>query len=99
MTIDEFKASIEEAEKPDSSLNDVLKALWHDAKGNWDRAHELCQSASSKDGDWVHAYLHRKEGDLSNASYWYSRAGQPRFEGSLSDEWESMLEALWERRG
>ncbi|QXD33222.1 hypothetical protein [Candidatus Pelagisphaera phototrophica] len=97
MTADDFKASVETADRPDSELNDVLKALWYDAKGDWEKAHVLCQSAGNGDGDWVHAYLHRVEGDLPNASYWYSRASQSRFEGSLSEEWESIVAALLNR--
>ena len=54
-----------------------LQALWHDARGDWERAHEVCQRAKSREGDWVHAYLHRKEGDAGNAGYWYARAGRP----------------------
>ncbi len=99
MTVDDFKASVETADKPNSDLNDVLKALWYDAKGNWEKAHELCQSAGNKEGDWVHAYLHRVEGDLPNASYWYHRANQPRFDGSLAEEWESIAETLLKGSG
>lgn len=94
MTIEEFKASVQTGEEPDSGLDNVLKALWHDANGDWEKAHELCQSAGNKNGDWVHAYLHRKEGDLSNASYWYRRANQERYDGSLEDEWESIARVL-----
>ena len=75
-------------------MEDALKALWHDAKGDWERAHDLAQSAGNSNGDWVHAYLHRVEGDLGNASYWYNRIGKPRFEGSLKSEWASIVESL-----
>ncbi len=97
MTFDDFKTSLEAANQPDSELNDALKALWYDAKGDWEKAHELCQRAGNRDGDWVHAYLHRVEGDLPNASYWYSRASQPIFKGSLAEEWESIVSALLTR--
>ena len=94
MTFEDFKKSIEGDEQPDSSLSQPLQALWQDAKGDWDLAHTLCQSAGSNDGDWVHAYLHRKEGDISNARYWYGRSGKPEFEGSLDEEWESLVKGF-----
>ena len=94
MTLDEFKDSIANDAQPSAELNDSLKALWYDAKGDWERAHDLCQSAGNTDGDWVHAYLHRVEGDLGNASYWYNRSGKPRYEGSLESEWASIAETL-----
>lgn len=59
-----------------AALDLALQALWHDAQGDWTRAHDLAQEANNRAGDWVHAYLHRKEGDIGNAGYWYSRAGQ-----------------------
>lgn len=73
-----------------------LQALWHDARGDWARAHEVCQQARSRDGDWVHAYLHRKEGDTDNAGYWYARAGRPMPAEtvSLEEEWARIVEAL-----
>jgi hypothetical protein len=71
-----------------------LRALWYDARGDWAKAHELAQSAGSSEGDWVHAYLHRKEGDKMNAGYWYARAGQPVATGDLAAEWESIVRAL-----
>lgn len=73
-----------------------LLALWQDAQGNWDEAHEVCQQAKSRDGDWVHAYLHRKEGDAGNAGYWYARAGQPVPDASvtLEAEWAEIVRAL-----
>lgn len=63
-------------------------------KGYWENAHELAQSAGSVEGDWVHAYLHREEGDLGNAAYWYARAGKPVCRSSLSVEWEEMVKEL-----
>lgn len=91
MNLDEFKSTIENGDSPPDGLGDPLKALWYEAKGDWERAHDLSQSAGNRDGDWVHAYLHRVEGDLSNASYWYSRAGRPRFDGSLAEEWDAIV--------
>ena len=94
MTLDYFKKSVASDEQAPAELEDALKALWHDAKGDWERAHDLAQSAGNSNGDWVHAYLHRVEGDLGNASYWYNRIGKPRFEGSLKSEWASIVESL-----
>lgn len=69
-------------------------ALWWDARGAWDRAHELAQSVETADGAWVHAYLHRKEGDLANADYWYRRAGRRRPATTLEQEWAEIAGAL-----
>jgi hypothetical protein len=93
MTLEEFKASLAE-EIPPAALDRTLQALWQDAKGDWDAAHRLAQSVESADGAWIHAYLHRKEGDLSNASYWYSRAGRKMSQSSLSEEWTHIAQAL-----
>jgi hypothetical protein len=71
-----------------------LQALWHEAKGDWDVAHDLLQGQNDQTGAWVHAYLHRKEGDNSNAAYWYSRAGRTLPNQSLQAEWEEIAEAL-----
>lgn len=93
MTFDVFLASVSQDSAPEG-LSGALLALWWDRKGNWDRAHELAQAAGSLEGDWAHAYLHRKEGDEGNALYWYGRARKPFFEGSLDAEWEAMARAL-----
>ena len=77
MTVEEFRASVSEPESPEG-LSVPLAALWWDAKGDWSRAHELVDSLESVEGMAVHAYLHRKEGDTSNAEYWYWRAGWTR---------------------
>ncbi len=94
MTLSEFTQSISDNETPDNTLPAILQALWWDAKGDWHKAHELCQSAGSVEGDWVHAYLHRKEGDLGNASYWYTRARQPVHRGALEEEWKSLAKTF-----
>ena len=75
-------------------LPPLLEALWWDAQGNWERGHEIAQAVEHAEGAWVHAYLHRKEGDLSNADYWYRRAGRTRPDGLLGDEWASIVEIL-----
>lgn len=69
----------------------LLQALWHDGKGNWHTAHDLINDLAGKDEAWVHAYLHRKEGDLGNADYWYRRAGKSRPNFSLGDEWWELV--------
>ena len=93
MTIDEFVNSVN-ASSPPAGLPAALVALWHDGKGNWTAAHEVAQDVRDPEGAWVHAYLHRKEGDASNAAYWYRRAGKPVCRTSLDDEWRAIAEAL-----
>lgn len=93
MDLETFKQSLSENQPPDD-VSELLKALWWDAKGNWDKAHRLAQDISSSDGSWVHAYLHRKEGDDGNAGYWYSRAGRSRSSLSLEQEWEEIVQAF-----
>jgi hypothetical protein len=77
----------------------ALAALWFDARGDWNRAHELAQADEGGQGDWVHAYLHRKEGDAWNAGYWYRRAGKPVCQAALEDEWLQIAAALLARPG
>jgi hypothetical protein len=78
---------------PDSAPA-LVRALWHDATGDWEGAHRIAQDVDTPEGAWVHAYLHRKEGDIGNAGYWYRRAGKPAASGSLDAEWEEIAEAL-----
>ena len=82
------------ADSPPSGLSQALRALWHDAKGDWDAAHEEAQAQEDRTGAWVHAYLHRKEGDAGNAAYWYRRAERPVCTQSLEAEWMSLIDAL-----
>ncbi|GAA4459665.1 hypothetical protein GCM10023189_33670 [Nibrella saemangeumensis] len=92
MTLEQFKASLAEAQPP-AGLHPILKALWHDAKGDWNGAHEIAQSREGVQAyDRLHAYLHRREGDQWNAGYWYRRAKAPVFTGSLEEEWQGLLE-------
>jgi hypothetical protein len=93
MTLDDFKASLISAAPP-SELRPALAALWHDARGDWDAAHRVAQDVDDDEGAWVHAYLHRKEGDLGNAAYWYRHASRPVASGSLDLEWERVVSAL-----
>ena len=93
MTLDEFRQSLSESHPP-AGLTFALAGLWWDAKGDWTRAHESAQQDEGRDGSWVHAYLHRKEGDQSNAAYWYSRAGKPVCRESLDAEWMSIATTL-----
>lgn len=80
--------------RPSAALGPALLALWYDGQGDWDKAHALAQQAGNRDGDWVHAYLHRKEGDATNAAYWYGRAGKPVSDGELHAEWETIAREL-----
>ena len=89
----QFKASLTAAAPP-QQLSHALQALWYDAQSNWATAHEHVQAQEDTAGAWVHAYLHRKEGDLANAAYWYRRAGQPVANGALEAEWDSLVTAL-----
>ena len=93
MQLDDFVDSLSR-DKPDSQLPSLLQALWHEAHGDWGRAHELTQKLNSADAAWVHAYLHRREGDFSNARYWYRRAGRDEPNVSLEQEWRGIAAAL-----
>jgi hypothetical protein len=93
----DFKASLSEA-APAPELSPPLAALWWAGKGKWDEAHKIAQDQNDKDSAWVHAYLHRVEGDLGNAGYWYRRAGQPVATGPVDAEWEQITSALLARR-
>lgn len=95
MTFNEFETSIA-GDAPLAGLSLALQALWWDRKGDWGRAHGCAQDDGSRDGSWVHAYLHRVEGDLSNAGYWYRRAGKPTSSAPLRDEWDEIAGALCE---
>jgi hypothetical protein len=93
MDLAAFRASLD-APAPPPGLGLALQALWHDGKGDWDGAHEFAQRDEGGAGNWVHAYLHRKEGDLGNAGYWYRRAGKPIAQGPLDEEWAAIVSAL-----
>ena len=89
----DFKSSLSGI-APAPGASPSLAALWWAGKGDWNKAHEIVQDQSGVDAAWVHAYLHRVEGDLGNAGYWYRQAGKPVVVGSLESEWELMVSAL-----
>ena len=82
------------ADAPPADVPEYIKALWYDAKDNWKKAHELIQDLPDKNASRIHAYLHRKEGDIRNADYWYAKAGKKRPLVSLSEEWEQIANDL-----
>ena len=93
MHLEEFIQSIKE-ESPPEGLSEPLQAMWHAYKGDWETAHNIAQSISSELGSWIHAYLHRVEGDLSNAGYWYKRAGKLQFQGSTEAEADDIVNSI-----
>ncbi len=96
MNLEEFKSTLNDAEPP-SGLPYSLQALWLDAKKGWQAAHLLVQDHEDDPNcNWVHAYCHRREGDLANAGYWYRRVGKPAYRGSLEAEWADLSAALLE---
>jgi hypothetical protein len=96
MTLTDFKATLS-APVPPTGLSAVLTAMWHDGRGDWDAAHRVAQDIDGPDGAWIHAYLHRKEGDEANAGYWYRRAGKPIASTSLDAEWDAIATTLLAR--
>ncbi len=93
MDLTTFTASLQQKNPPEG-LSHALKALWYDGNNDWDRAHDIAQEDEGGDGDWIHAYLHRKEGDNWNANYWYRRAGKTMPKLSLDEEWEAIVSVL-----
>ena len=93
MDLEAFKQSLS-AEAPPSGLSQALQGLWHQGRGEWDAAHGCAQAQSDEEGAWVHAHLHRVEGDLPNARYWYRRAGRPESSAPLDQEWSEIVAAL-----
>jgi len=102
MTFDEFKKTLTSSKPPDN-LSAYLQSLWYDAKDDWNNAHSIIQDIEDlpagrqgRTAAWIHAYLHRKEGDIGNADYWYRRAGKIRPVNSLEKEWSDIVTALLE---
>ena len=94
MSFEEFRRAVEGRGGQPDGLSPAQQALWHDARGDWERAHACAQGDPGRAGAWVHAYLHRKEGDSGNAAYWYQRANQPVAGSGLADEWTQIARAL-----
>ena len=93
MDFEEYLKSIDN-DNPPSQVAETLTSLWWDKKGNWDRAHSIAQDIPTEQGSAVHAYLHREEGVLWNADYWYNRAGRQRPDISLEEEWGLLTEEM-----
>jgi hypothetical protein len=93
MSLPDFKQSLG-GSSPPAEVSPYLQSMWHDAKDDWNKAHSIIQNIEDKKAAWVHAYLHRKEGDIANADYWYRRAGKTRPNDSLETEWENIVEAM-----
>ena len=91
--LEAFRNSLNEPSAPEGASK-ALTALWYAAKGDWEKAHTVAQQDESAEGSWVHAYLHRVEGDYGNAGYWYRRAGKEQPNTSLDEEWAHIVEAL-----
>jgi hypothetical protein len=92
MTIDEFRATLSDSEPP--AVTPALRAMWHAANGHWDEAHRIAQDITDQSGAWVHAHLHRVEGDSGNARYWYRQADQIEAQESLEAEWSRIVAEL-----
>lgn len=93
MTLADLEAAVATRTPLPSDAPPLLRGLWHDAAGDWEQAHAVAQDVHTPDGSWLHAYLHRKEGDLGNAAYWYRRAGRPVASDSLDAEWDRLARA------
>ena len=93
MHFHEFTKSIGGAYPPET-INSYARSLWYDAKGDWETAHTIIQDIEDKTAAWIHAYLHRKEGDTGNASYWYNRAGKKMPALTLEEEWEEIAKVV-----
>lgn len=96
MTLEEFQGTLSQTSAP-VDLPESLQALWIEANGDWDAAHRLVQHLPGTDNAWVHAYLHRKEGDLGNAAYWYRQANRTVGSGAHDDEWQEIARELLRR--
>lgn len=90
MNLEEFKKTLSASSFPEGS-SEYLRSLWYDAKGDWNMAHDVISEIEDKNAAWVHAYLHRKEGDIGNADYWYRLADKKRPDLPLEKEWEELV--------
>lgn len=93
MDLQSFKDTLSGIEPP-ASADLALQAMWYEAKGDWEQAHNLAQQKNNQVGAWVHAYLHRQEGDKWNANYWYNKAGRTMPDQSLQEEWDDIVATL-----
>ena len=93
MSPEEFKSTLAN-DAPPAGIPASLTAMWYDGKNDWEQAHGIAQDLPTKEGSWVHAYLHRKEGDSSNAGYWYGRANKVPSKSSLEQEWLAITQSL-----
>jgi len=93
VSLEEFQKTLA-SPRPPAGMSDYLQSLWYDAKDDWGKAHMIIQDLKDKNAAWIHAYLHRKEGDIGNADYWYRRAGKTRPADSLEIEWEQIVKEL-----
>ena len=93
MSFDDFQTSLSSGQPP-TSLSAYLKSLWYDGKGDWEKAHTIIQDIEDTTAAWIHAYLHRKEGDVFNANYWYNKAGRRMPGYALDKEWEEIVREL-----
>ena len=93
MDFSTFERSLND-DGPPTGCASLLAALWHERKGDWTRAHEIAQDIEGQDAAWVHAYLHRREGDFANAGYWYRHARREVEHGDMDAEWRTIVEAL-----
>lgn len=97
-TFSEFEKSASAGGEAPSGLSEPMSSLWYHKAGNWERAHEIAQDIKTETGSWIHGFLHRDEGDLANAGYWYRRAGKTRPEGlEIAEEWAQIAWELWQR--
>lgn len=94
MNLNEFLEHVNTHSKPEAGWTPALQALWLAEKGEWEQAHDRCQQGDSAEGAWVHANLHREEGDLANARYWYARAGKPECEDGIREERHDLIAEL-----
>ncbi|MBA4166619.1 MAG: hypothetical protein H0X41_03590 [Chitinophagaceae bacterium] len=93
MEYEQFVSSLNDSEPP-QNISLLLRALWYDGREEWESSHNIAQNINDRNGSWVHAYLHRKEGDLSNARYWYHKAGKSDPSVSLKEEWKMLVRAF-----
>ena len=90
MKFEDFNSTLKDR-KPPENISQNLLALWYDGNGQWARAHQIVQDIENKDAAWIHAYLHRKEGDEGNAGFWYRKAGKTHCKMTLEKEWETLV--------